>query len=165
MSETRSLKRPLPWRKPKPERDDAGRVRTAEAAAALARAAAVPARMGQIGIKVNACPGFQPYNRQRQKWGKARFGELANTYGGDLSRGVGARVRGAAWCFAFAEYAAARAAEFGDVGLAEVAAKLFARASAEDDRARALAAYERGLRERDKEKTLDLSDALDVPDV
>ncbi len=162
---TRRVRKPSTWRTPEPERDGAGRVRTHEAAAALAACATVPARMGQIGIRVNACEGFAPYNRQRQKWGKARFKEFAQTYGGDLSRGVGARVRGAAWCYAFAEWAAAKAAEYGDLGTAEIAAKLFARAANEDDKARALAAYERREREGKTQDELDLSKALNVDDI
>lgn len=108
--------------------------------------------------RVNACRGFAPFDARRKRWARERVSELAGTYG-DLSRGVGARVHSAAWGFAFGEWAASRAAECGDVALADVALRILARASDEDDKARDLAARERHER-RSQPTGLTLAEAL-----
>lgn len=162
VNNTRRMPPAVTWRKPEPERDKQGRVKTAKDAQILAKMTRVPSRFASIGIKVDACEGFEPYNRQRRKWAKARFNELTEQYGQDLSRGVGARIRAAAWGYAFGEWLAAKAAYHGDAGLSEVALKLMGRASNEDEKARALAAAERAVKNSKRANTLDLVDALDV---
>ena len=160
-NDLRILKHPVPWRVPKPERDVQGRVRTKEAAVALsAHRGPMPTRLATIGIRVNACEGFSPYNRQRRKWAKLRMSELAAMYGRDLSRGVGARVRSAAWAYAFAEWLSAKAAEAGDAGLATLAVKLHGRASGEDKKAQELAALEGQIHSQSETDSLDLGSIL-----
>lgn len=156
----RGVAAPPDRRPPKPERDSAGRVTTHEAAVALARMRG-PELAAHIGIKVNACEAFTPYNRQRRRWIKQRMRELADQYGDNLSSGVGARVRSAGWGYAFAEWVSARAAEFGDAGMANLAMMIFKKSSDEDAKARELAECEAKLRKK-TEKRLDLSQVLNV---
>lgn len=156
----RTLTTPPDRRPPAPERDDEGHVRTREAAAALARMKG-PALKAHIGIKVDACEGFEPYNRQRIRWTKHRMRELAELYGPDVSAGVGACVRAAGWGHAFGNWVAAKAAETGDPGCANLAMSILGKASAEDRRAHELAALEARLRGANKPAT-DLGSALEA---
>lgn len=158
----RKLLKPVDRRPPEPERDlTTGQVRTREAARALSRMRA-PTLAAHAGIKVTACEGFSPYNQQRVRWTKQRVREFAQLYGNDLSVGVGGCVRNAAWGHAFGNWLAAKAAEYGDAGVAMLAMKVFSKASAEDRRAHELAALEARLRRDKSDENLDLGEALDA---
>lgn len=157
---SRPLATPPDRRPPKPERDSAGRVTTRDAAIALAKMKG-PELKAHIGIKVSACEGFEPYNRQRRRWTKGRMRELGLQYGDDLTSSVGARVRAAAWGLAFGEWAAAKAAEHGDAGLAALAMKIIEKGVKLDDSAREQAEVEAKLR-RKQNKPHNLGKVLDV---
>lgn len=156
----RTLATPPDRRPPAPERDSSGRVATHEAAVALAKMRG-PELAAHAGIKVQACEGFQPYNRQRRRWIKNRMRELGLLYGDDLSSGVGVRVRSAAWGYAFGEWAAAQAAVHGDAGLANLALGILTKASQEDAKAHETAALEAKLRKK-QTKQPSLGDVLNI---
>ena len=153
----RNVLTPPDRRPPKPERDSQGRVQTAEAAQALARLRG-PAVAAHVGIKVNACEGFAPYNKQRRLWIKKRMGEMGTQYE-ELTTGVGAAVRAAGWCYAFSEWLFGKAAETGDAGLAVAAAQLAEKGSRQDNAARTIADAEAKLR-RKQTKRPDVSALL-----
>jgi hypothetical protein len=90
-----------------------------------------------------ACdPNFEPHNRRRLEWQRARIAELAAAHGSTVSRGVGAMVASAAWLYAAGDFAAERGAETGDVELFKTAASLTGTA-----RQHELAAWELAARE------------------
>lgn len=101
-------------------RDAAGRIRSTAAARALA---ALPRRSRFVPRALACDPKFEPHNRRRLEWQRARMGDLARAHG-DVSRGVGAMVSSAAWLYAAGEFASERAAETGDVELFKTAASL-----------------------------------------
>jgi hypothetical protein len=119
-------------------RDRSGKVRTAEAARAMAQ---LPRRGAFVPRKLACDPHFEPHNRRRLEWLKARRLELAASTGG-VSHGVGAMLASAAWLYAGGEFAAERAAETADVELFKVAASLTSTARQHD-----LAAWELATRE------------------
>src|SRR5687768_9943387 len=84
-------------------RDAKGRVRSSEAARALAK---LPRRGTVLPRKLLAFdPRFEPHNRRRLEWLRARRQELTEATGG-VSHGVGAMLASAAWLHAGAEFAA-----------------------------------------------------------
>ena len=119
-------------------RDASGRLRTSEAARALAR---LPRRGTVLPRKIACLPGFDVHNRRRLEWLKARRQELADSTGA-VSHGVGAMLAHAAWMYAASEFAAERAAETGDMDLFKQSAALSATARQHD-----LAAWEMAVRE------------------
>ncbi len=119
-------------------RDRAGRIRTAAAARAMAQ---LPRRGAFLPRKLTCDPRFEPHNRRRLEWLRARRTELAAATGG-VSHGVGAMLAAAAWQHAGGEFAAELGAETGDVELFKVAATLSSTARQHD-----LAAWELATRE------------------
>jgi hypothetical protein len=119
-------------------RDGLKRVRTSEAARALAK---LPRRSRFVPRALACNPKFEAHNRRRLEWQRARMTELSAAHGG-VSRGVGAIVSSAAWLYAAGEFAAELAAEAGDVELFKQAATLTSTA-----RQHELAAWELCARE------------------
>jgi len=119
-------------------RDRSGRIRTAAAARALAQ---LPRRGAFLPRKLACDARFEPHNRRRLDWLRARRTELAAATGA-VSHGVGAILAAAAWQHAAGEFAAELAAERGDVELFKVAASLTSTARQHD-----LAAWELAVRE------------------
>ena len=119
-------------------RDRSGRLRTAAAARAMAQ---LPRRGAFLPRKLKCDPRFEPHNRRRLDWLRARRTELAASTGG-VSHGVGAMLAAAAWQHAAGEFAAELAAEAGDVELFKIAATLSSTARQHD-----LAAWELACRE------------------
>lgn len=156
----RTIMTPPDRRPPEPERDVQGRVTTHEAAVALAKMSGP--KLSAHGIKVNACEGFHAYNRQRRRWLKHRARELGVEYGSDLSSGVGARLRAAAWGIAFGEWLCARAAEAGDAGLANLALSVAEKGLRQDEAAQQQAEREKKLRDRANTQHTDVAEVLDV---
>ncbi len=125
-------------------RDRSGKVRTAAAASAMAK---LPRRGAFVPRKLACDPRFEPHNRRRLEWLRARRAELfAST--GFVSHGVGAILAAAAWQHAGGEFAAELAAETGDVELFKAAASLTSTARQHD-----LAAWELAVREAAARKT------------
>jgi hypothetical protein len=119
-------------------RDRSGKVRTAAAARAMAQ---LP-RRGAFRPRKLACDArFEPPNRRRLEWLRARRTEIASATGA-VSHGVGAMLASAAWQYAGGEFAAELAAERGDVELFKMAGTLTATARQHD-----LAAWELAVRE------------------
>jgi hypothetical protein len=125
-------------------RDKAGRVRTPEAARALAR---LPRRRDVLPASVACHPDFEVHYRRRLDWRDRRRAELVLVGRGHLSHGVGARLNLAAWLFAGSEFAAERAAKTGDLTLLGTAADLGAKADRLDWSAYHLAVREATLRD------------------
>lgn len=119
-------------------RDAAGRVRSSAAARALAK---LPRRGSVLPRKLACDPRFEPHNKRRLDWLRARRSELFASTGG-VSHGVGAMLASAAWLYAGAEFAAELGAEKGDHELFKVSATLSATARQHD-----LAAWELAVRE------------------
>jgi hypothetical protein len=119
-------------------RDAAGKVRTSAAAKALA---SLPRRGAFLPRKLACDPRFEPHNRRRLDWLRARRNELAASHGG-VSHGVGAMLASAAWLYAAGEFCSELAAESADVDLFKAAATLTSTARQHD-----LAAWELGARE------------------
>ncbi|MBK8994610.1 MAG: hypothetical protein IPM35_02515 [Myxococcales bacterium] len=136
-------------------RDAAGKLRTSEAARAMAR---LPRRSKHVPRKLACDPRFSPHNHRRLEWLRGRTSEHQRAHGG-VSRGVGAMLASAAWLYAGGEFAAELGAERGDVSLFEVAARLTAQA-----RSHELGAWELGAREavarRASEQAAKLREAL-----
>jgi hypothetical protein len=119
-------------------RDRSGRIRTAAAARAMAQ---LPRRGAFLPRKLTCDPRFEPHNRRRLEWLRARRAELAAATGA-VSHGTGAMLAAAAWLHAGGEFAAERAAETGDLELFKVSATLTSTARQHD-----LAAWELAVRE------------------
>ena len=119
-------------------RDRSGRLRTSAAARAMAK---LPRRGAFVPRKLACDPRFEPHNRRRLEWLKARRSELAAATGG-VSHGVGAMLAAAAWQHAAGEFAAELGAETGNVELFKTAATLSSTARQHD-----LAAWELACRE------------------
>src|SRR5581483_4719769 len=96
---------------PLPERDSHGKVRSSAAARALAR---LPRRRDMMPANLACDPRFEPFNRSRQDWLRKRRAEVCASTGA-CSHGVGAMLNAASWSYAAGEFAAALAAETGDV--------------------------------------------------
>lgn len=126
-------------------RDAAGKLRTSEAARALAK---LPRRSRFVPRSLVCDPKFEPHNRRRLEWQRARLVELATAHGA-CSRGVGAMVSSAAWLYAAGEFASERAAETGDVELFKSAASLTGTARQHELAAWELAAREAQARPRE----------------
>jgi hypothetical protein len=120
-------------------RDERKRIRTTAAARAMAK---LPRRSRFMTRELACHEGFEPHNRRRLEWQKARLNELARAHGGSVSRGVGAIVASAAWLYAAGEFAAELAAKAGDVELFKTAASLTSTA-----RQHELASWELAARE------------------
>src|SRR5262245_285604 len=60
-------------------RDSAGKVRTSAAARAMAR---LPRRSRFVPRQLACDPRFEPHNRRRLEWQRARMAELATAHGG-----------------------------------------------------------------------------------
>jgi hypothetical protein len=127
-------------------RDKGGRVQGSEAARQLASLR--KAAPDFVRRDVACTPEFEPFNRTRRALTRQRIAELHQQTGG-VSRGVGARVRSAAWGYAFGEYLASRAAETGDPELMDRALTILSKASVEDEKARRLAIDEAASRPRE----------------
>jgi hypothetical protein len=119
-------------------RDRSGRIRTTAAARAMAQ---LPRRGAFLPRKLACDARFEPHNRRRLEWLKARHAELAASTGA-VSHGVGAMLAAAAWLHAGGEFAAELAAETGDVELFKASATLTSTARQHD-----LAAWELAVRE------------------
>ncbi len=124
-------------------RDRRGRVATREAAAALAR---LPRRKDILPAAIACAPDFEPHYRRRLDWRDRRRAELVSVGRGAISVGVLARLNHAAWLFAGAEYAAAKAAKEGRLELLTASASLAAQADRLDWSAYHLAVRESRLR-------------------
>lgn len=129
-------------------RDSAGRVRTAEAARALAK---LPRRGAFLPRKVSCDPRFEVHNGRRLDWLRARRGELMDATGG-VSHGVGAMLASAAWLYAASEFAAELAAEKGDAELFKTSSGLSATARQHD-----LAAWELATREAEARRSANVN--------
>jgi hypothetical protein len=103
--------------------------------------AKLPRRGAFLPRKLACDPRFEPHNRRRLEWLRARRTELMASTGG-VSHGVGAMLAAAAWLHSGGEFAAERAAETGDVELFKVSATLTSTARQHD-----LAAWELAVRE------------------
>jgi hypothetical protein len=126
-------------------RDRQGRVRTREAASALAR---LPRRRDLLPAVLGASsPEFEPHYKRRLEWREHRRSELVALGRGALSFGVLARLNHAAWLFAGAEFAAAQAAKTGRLDLLSTSATLAAQADRLDWSAYHMACREARLRE------------------
>jgi hypothetical protein len=101
------------------------RVRTREAAAALAR---LPRRRDVLPKDLACHPDFERHYRHRLEWRDRRRGELVIVGRGVLSHGVGARLDRAAWLFAGSAFASELAAKTGDVAMFASAGALAAQA-------------------------------------
>jgi len=118
------------------KRDGGGKVRSREAASALAKLRKhVP---NFVTKDIRCTEDFAPFNRQRRNLTRQRIAELYQQTGG-ASRGVGARVRSACWATSFGEYLAAKAAETGDPELMDRAVAILDKAATLDEKARRLA--------------------------
>jgi hypothetical protein len=139
-------------------RDSRKRVRTTEAARALAK---LPRRTRYVPRTLALDPRFEPHNRRRLEWQRKRVAEL-HTAHGHVSHGVGAMVAAAAWLYAGGEFAAERAAETADLELFRVAASLTGTA-----RQHELAAWELCAREaqsRPRDQMAELNHRLGITD-
>lgn len=119
-------------------RDRSGRVRTAEAARAMAK---LPRRGAFLPRKLACDPRFEPHNRNRHDWLRARRAELYAATGG-VSHGVGAMLASAAWMYSAAEFAAELGAEQGNADMFKASSSLSSTARQHD-----LAAWELAVRE------------------
>lgn len=131
-------------------RDSKGRLRSAEAARAMAK---LPRRSKFVPRKLACDPRFEPHNRSRLEWQRARMTELAAAHG-SCSRGVGAIVAAAAWLHAAGTFAAELAAESGDVDLFRTSASLTSTARQHELAAWELAAREGQVKGDDFERQL-----------
>jgi hypothetical protein len=119
------------------------RIRTREAAAALAR---LPRRRDVLPKALACHADFQKHYRHRLEWRDRRRGELLAVGRGQLSHGVGARLDRAAWLFAGSEFASELGAKTGDVALFAMAGQLAAQADRLDWSAYHMAVREASLR-------------------
>lgn len=119
-------------------RDQLGRLRSSEAARALAK---LPRRGAFLPRNIACDPRFTPHNRRRLEWVAGRRTELVELTG-HVSRGVGAMLASAAWLYAGGELCAELAAEKCDPELFKIAASLTSTARQHD-----LAAWELATRE------------------
>jgi hypothetical protein len=119
-------------------RDQLGRLRSSEAARALAK---LPRRGAFLPRNVACNPRFKPHNQRRLEWVAGRRTELAELTG-HVSRGVGAMLASAAWLYAGGELCAELAAEKCDPEMFKIAASLTSTARQHD-----LAAWELATRE------------------
>ena len=124
-------------------RDSAGKVRTPEAARALAK---MPRRSRHVPRRIALDPRFEVHNKRRLEWLKTRRCDHHAAQGG-VSHGVGAMLVSAAWLYAAGECAAEIAAATFDVDLFKTAASLTSTA-----RQHELAAWELGAREAQTRK-------------
>lgn len=125
-------------------RDRRGRVRTREAATALAR---LPRRRDVLPAEIACAPDFEPHYRRRLELRERRRAELLVVGRGAISVGVLARLNHATWLFAAAEYAAVKAAREGRLELLATSAQLAAQADRLDWSAYHMAVREARLRE------------------
>lgn len=138
-------------------RDAAGRIRSSAAAKALAK---LPRRSRFVPRALACDPKFEPHNRHRLEWQRARLAELAAAHGA-VSRGVGAMISSAAWLYAAGEFAAEKGAAAGDPELFKTAASLTGTA-----RQHELAAWELAAREaqaKPRNALADLDARLGLP--
>jgi hypothetical protein len=119
-------------------RDAAGRVRSTAAARALAK---LPRRGSVLPRKIACDPRFEPHNRRRLEWLRARRAELYAATGG-VSHGVGAMLASAAWLYAGSEFAAELGAASGNVDWLKTSAALSTQARGHD-----MGAWEMAVRE------------------
>jgi hypothetical protein len=119
-------------------RDERKRVRTPEAARALAQ---LPRRGRFVPRRIAVHPNFETHYRRRLEWLKHRRVELHNATGA-VSAGVGAMLNAAAWSYAAGECASELAAAALDMELFRMAANLTTTARQHD-----LAAWEMAVRE------------------
>jgi hypothetical protein len=105
-------------------RDERMRVRTTEAARALAK---LPRRQTFVPRKLATDPRFEPHNRRRLEYLKRRRAELTDTWGG-VSHGVGALLASEAWLWAAGEFASELGAETGSGEHFKTASVLYAQA-------------------------------------
>lgn len=123
-------------------RDSGKRVRTTEAARALAK---LPRRPRNVPRNIACDPRFAPYNARRLEWQRKRMAELQASHG-HVSHGVGAMLNAAAWLYAAGEFAAELAAGDGNVEGFKTAATLTSTA-----RQHELTAWELASREAQKQ--------------
>lgn len=131
-------------------RDERKRVRTTEAARALAQ---LPRRGRFVPRRIAVHPTFETHYRRRLEWLKRRRVELHDATGG-VSAGVGAMLNAAAWLYAAGECAAELAAAAVDVEMFKSAANLTTTARQHD-----MAAWEMAVREGQARREANPSDA------
>jgi hypothetical protein len=123
-------------------RDAQGRIRSTATAKALA---SLPRRREMVPATLACDPRFAAYDRSRREWLRKRRSEVCSATGG-VSHGVGAMLNAAAWSYAAAEFAAALAAETGNVDLFKASASLATTARGHDRMAWELASIEGATR-------------------
>lgn len=123
-------------------RAERGKLADSASARALAK---LPRRTAFVPRKLACDPRFEPHNRRRLAWLRARRNELANMTGG-VSYAVGAMLASAAWLYAAGEFAAELGAERGDLELFTTAATLTSTARTHDFGAWELAVREQKAR-------------------
>jgi hypothetical protein len=105
-------------------RDPGGRVRTSEAARALAK---LPRRFAFVPRKLACDARFEPHNRRRLDYLKRRRSEVCTAWG-HVSHGVGAMLSAEAWLWSAGEMASELGAEKADAKQFATAANLYAQA-------------------------------------
>lgn len=105
-------------------RDSAGKVRTSEAARALA---SLPRRQTYVPRKLACDPRFEVHNRRRIEYTKRRRSEIHNAWGG-VSHGVGALLVAESWMWAGGEFASELGCETGDADHFKTAGVLYGQA-------------------------------------
>ena len=134
-------------------RDSGKRVRTTEAARALAR---LPRRPRHVTRDIATHPDFEPHNRRRLEWQRKRLIELQAAHG-HVSHGVGAILSHAAWCHAAAEFSAEQAAATGNIEAFKAASALGSVARQHELAAWELCAREGQARKADGSMPADLA--------
>lgn len=107
---------------PNEGRDAQGRVRSSEAARAMAK---LPRRGQVLPRRIKSHPRFTPHNKRRLAYLKARRRELYELYG-SVSHAVGGMVASAAWALAGSEFCYEQGAETLDVEWLKAGATLAA---------------------------------------
>lgn len=105
-------------------RDAGGRVRTTEAAKALA---SLPRRQAFIPRKLACDARYNVHNTRRLDYLKRRRGEVFTSWG-HVSHGVGAMLAAEAWMWSGGEFASELGAETGDADNFKTASTLYAAA-------------------------------------
>lgn len=128
-------------------RDAAGRVRSSDAARALA---SLPRRGRYLPREIVCAEDFKPYDGRRADYIEGRRSELTRAWGA-LSRGVCAMLYAESWLWAGAEYAAEKGARTGEIDHFKTAGTLAMQAKQLAAAAWELASRESKAREADPE--------------